>query len=152
MTIKMPTISPPKGELFAAYARFEFALKEAGFLAGKEGERASPDWRRFSVDKSLTDLVDELSGDADVAALIAEPPRQQIIDGEGLAWVEQIPAPVSSSKDLLLSVKAIRDNLFHGGKSGENPRDEALCRGAIKVLIACLDRHPDVKARFNGEY
>lgn len=152
MTAKMPEIPPAKRDLFAAYARFEFALKEAGFLVGKEGEKASPNWHLFSTSNSLANLLDDLAQDADVAALIAKPPRQQVIHNKALDWVDAIPAPITSARDLLLATKAVRDNLFHGGKQGEDPRDEMLCRAAIKILLATLDRHPEVKARFNGEY
>lgn len=152
MTINMPDISDAKRDLFTAYARFEFALKEGGFLAGKEGEKASPNWHDFAASKSLSNLLDELANDGDVAALVANPPRQQIVLNGSLGWMDALPAPIVSPRDLLLGAKAVRDNLFHGGKQGEDPRDEMLCRAAVKILFASLDRHPDVRARFNGEY
>lgn len=152
MTISMPDISEAKRDLFAAYARFEFALKEAGFLGGKEGDKASPNWQAFTPLKSLSNLLDELANNSDVAALIAEPPRQQIVLNGVLDWADGLPTPIATPRDLLLATKTVRDNLFHGGKQGEDPRDEMLCRAAIKILFASLDRHPDVKARFNGEY
>lgn len=126
MTIKMPKASSAKSDLFVAYARFEFALKEAGFLNGKDGERAVPNWTQFIAEEPIADLVRELSDDIDVATLIAEPPSQQIIRGGTLGWAKQLPTPISSSRDLLIAVKVIRDNLFHGGKSGESQRDDAV--------------------------
>lgn len=152
MTMKLPEVSTDKRDLFAAYARFEHSLKETGFLRGKDGERANADWLRFSREKELSDIFAHLSDDADVSALINDPPNVQIIDGGTVRWQETLDRPISSSHNLLISVKTVRDNLFHGGKSGENTRDDALCRAAIKVLFACLDRRADVKSMFDGEY
>ena len=35
-------------EFFAAFSRFEFALKRGGFLSGEIGGKAGPDWNRFA--------------------------------------------------------------------------------------------------------
>lgn len=152
MTTKLPEVSTDKRDLFAAYARFEHSLKEIGFLHGNDGGRAKPDWLKFSREKELAHIFDDLSEDSDVADLISDPPCVQMVRNGAVSWDQILTIPISSSYDLFRSVKIIRDNLFHGGKSGENPRDDALCRAATKVLFACLERRADVKAMFNGEY
>jgi hypothetical protein len=150
--IAIPEASQDKLRMFVAYSRFEFALKECGFLrAGNDGI-AHADWKRFAKAADLADVLKEAANDADVRAMIANPPQVQIVRGKFLAWEEKIAKPIKAVLPLLLAVKAIRDNLFHGGKHGEDPRDDALCRAALVVMSLCLDRYHEVRNVFEGKY
>lgn len=150
--VKMPTASNDKQIMFAAYARFEFALKESGFICGAQGDIAHADWPKFARETVLADVLTTVSLNPDVAAMIAEPPKTQIRTGKGFEWRDQIKKPIIEVRDLFVAVKAVRDNLFHGGKAGENPRDDRLCRASVVVMTACLERHAEVRYAFEGRY
>lgn len=77
-------------KFFAAFSRFEYALKASGFVTPNR-ERAEPDWEEFSrkiephfLAQGLTDP--ELKGALD--ALVAAPPKKQSTD---LRWVDVTP-------------------------------------------------------------
>jgi hypothetical protein len=129
-------------EFFAAFARFEYALKRAGYVVGDD-KSASPSWDRFAVD--LRDM-----GDAALAPVIAacvylreHPPKKQVVNNGNLEWAVR-PAAGSPIEDVLLSVRTVRNNVFHGGKfpTGivEEPlRDRRLIEECLAVLNALLD-------------
>lgn len=43
-------------DFLAAFARFEYALKQAGYILGDEA-KVSPDWDRFAKDVSAVDAA-----------------------------------------------------------------------------------------------
>ena len=45
--VVIPEASGAAVRLFACMSRFEFALKEAGYIAGQQGKPAKPDWTGF---------------------------------------------------------------------------------------------------------
>jgi hypothetical protein len=138
--------------LFVAYSRFEFALKECGYVTSKPGI-AYADWVSFAREDCLRDVMYEAAKNADVTELIQNPPRMQITNGKGSwGWDQENGKPVFTLKDFFEAIKQVRDNLFHGGKSGEDHRDEKLCRAAWAVLTLCLERHLGVRAMFEGRY
>lgn len=157
--LNLPVASDAKKELFVIFARFEFALKECGFLSGTCGKDAKANWDVFAGDTALSDLLTAVSGDLDVKELIEKPPKKQIIvcghNGEK-SWdwkTDSGPADTSpSNSKLLLAVRRVRNNLFHGAKQGEDPRDEQLCRAAKKMLLTCLEKHSGLRDMFEGKY
>lgn len=149
----MPTASEDKVRLFIAYSRFEFSLKENGYIRPDKDGIAHADWRAFAKEEALRDIFEEAKKDIDVRELIAKPPMTQITsNSQTWHWEERLPKPAPNLLALFLSVKTIRDNLFHGGKQGENPRDDQLCKAAWHVLQLCLDRHHAVRAMFEYKY
>lgn len=153
MTIEVPKASGDKLRLFVAYSRFEFALKEAGYLARDDNGIARADWPRFAREKCLTDVMHVASKNPDVREMIARPPQSPITDdGKSWRWKECIEKPITSLLPFFLAVKQVRNNLFHGGKSGEDPRDDLLCRAAWSVLELCLKRHHAVRSAFEYRY
>lgn len=150
----IPNASKAKITLFVAYSRMESALKQAGFVRPGPRRIAQADWRRFAEEPCLSDVLATASCDPDVQAMIADPPRTQIVraDGRSLEWQEQFPVPLASLEDLLGAVKQVRDNLFHGEKHGDDPRDELLCRAAWTIIKLCLERHHEVGNLFGYRY
>lgn len=138
--------------MFAAYSRFEFALKEYGFLRANKDGIAHADWKDFSEQIDPEGIVERAAKDADVREMIANPPRVQIVRDKHLDWEERIPAPITKLDELLWAVKSVRNNLFHGGKRGDDPRDNSLCRASLIVLSLCLERHDGVRNIFEGKY
>jgi len=153
VVITIPAASDDVVRFFVAYSRFEFALKETSvFLTHDHDGTARPNWRAFSKHDALKDILVTLSDDPDVADLVSKPPMTQCTNGTNLDWRSDIEAPIRSVHNLLRATKTVRDNLFHGGKSGEDPRTDTLCRAALRVLMACLERHHDVRMAFEGKY
>ena len=104
-------------DFFLVFSRFEYALKRAGYIVPGT-EHAKPDWKRFASDAATT--FDERfcpQLDSAVSYLKVDPPKQQIVSSGLLAW-RKIP---ERDGELWLGVilrwvRAVRNNLFHGGK------------------------------------
>jgi hypothetical protein len=155
--VELPEISTAKKKLFVVFSRFGFALKEHGFVAGRSGEDAKPDWDRFSEESVLKGFVEEIRQDTEVRELLDNPPMKQIVvchnDGsKSCDWKAPTNRPDELMAQLLLAVRRVRNNFFHGGKHGEDARDERLCRAALRILSECLKRHDGVRNLFEGKY
>lgn len=141
-------------QFFKIFARFEYALKAAGFHRGNE-RKAEPDWDAFA--KSLNGLFeqkheDEL-GEA-VAYMLGQPPKVQWVNAAGqLEWAER-PEKGPTACRLLRYIRRVRNNLFHGGKFNghwfAHERSERLIRHSLTILEVCLRESRDVKRAFDG--
>lgn len=126
-------------EFLATFARFEYALKRAGYANGNE-QGVQPDWNR---------LGRELAGGPDAALaevyrageyLEANPPMKQVQRGGVLAW-KRINEEPSRIQKLLFDVRTVRNNLFHGGKFPEGlvhepSRNVQLIQSCLSILNA----------------
>jgi hypothetical protein len=137
-------------EFLAVFARYEFALKAAGFA---EGDEAKPAWDRYArtIDAGFTQLnIAELTTAVDY--LINQPPKKQVLVNGNLQWRDAPPDPnVLPAEQVLVMVRRVRNNLFHGGKflpGGD--RDQLLVHHALVVLRACLPLHGDVAASYES--
>jgi hypothetical protein len=126
-------------EFFAVFARFEFALKESGYVHGVAG-RASPDWKRYKVDCKLKmDTTDPLH--AHIRYLLAHPPQVQDVN---LKWSTVALKAATDEGKALEAIQRVRNNLFHGGKHpplSPPGRDEELVKASLAVLYACLEQN-----------
>lgn len=70
--------------------------------------------------------------------LLGEPPKRQTLVGTSLDW-EKCPAP-SNATELLAAVTRVRNNLVHGGKSGDpdSDRNDRLIAESIAVMLAIV--------------
>jgi hypothetical protein len=127
-------------EFFFWFSRFEAALKEASFLKSeKEGAAAEPDWELF-VAKYADDYEITASGKKLVELA---PERQKVGPGRKLVWR---PVGLADCKNDLCKVvrllKTLRNNVFHGGKSGgagwDQPERTAELLEAGKSELHCL--------------
>ncbi len=124
-------------EFFYWFTRFEFALKENLYLRNtKVGARAEPDWdqfinkwcREYSVSDEAKQLID------------ANPKRQVIADGGELGWeLVKFEDCHNELFKVVLLLKTLRNNLFHGGKHlvdgwDDLERSETLLNLGISVL------------------
>jgi len=130
-------------EFLLTFSRFEFALKKAGYAVG-DNNRVSPDWDSFAND------VAQLGGAALAPVLNAcqylqqHPPKKQVLDNGTLRWVARQGTTGSAIGDVLLSVRTVRNNVFHGGKFPDGMvtdplRDEQLIRDCLAVLKGLLE-------------
>ena len=153
-------------EFFSTFSRFEFALKEWGYIIHSHDERLSSDWKAFS--KSLpSDFVAQVIRDNLAPTLIARPPKTQIkivvgssgYDGVSAGWGPQ-PEALDLSENswqLFQAIKTVRNNLFHGGKSFSSEsstleRERALVNESLACLQEALRWNDDIRLSFEGAY
>lgn len=109
-------------EYFYWFSRFEFVLKENGFLKSEDqGAKAEPSWGKFK-DK----FKDQYNASSEAKALIDLHPKRQVVSvGRSLEW---IPVGLDHCTNELCKVITmlctIRNNLFHGGKHGDFEVDD----------------------------
>lgn len=138
--------------LFKEFARFEYALKAANFHNG-DGD-AEPNWRNFalSVEDALTHPQSDALREA-IKYMLTHPPKKQVIRAGALDWDTVVPNANSRADLVLLYVRRVRNNLFHGGKfSGrwfDPERSEELLRHSLVILEACLAASPQVREAYN---
>lgn len=134
-------------EFFAVFSRFEFALKESGYVHVNRFKRATPDWDDFAATAVLQiPAGSELARAVDF--LNREPPQVQQSAHDWAPIPLRGAAPVATALD---AAQRIRHNLFHGGKyTPHSPagRDEALVRAALAILLACVAQNPKVGAAY----
>jgi hypothetical protein len=123
-------------ELFRTFARVEYALKAAGFHCG-EGD-AKANWNSFA--QSVRGVLENDSDIADaVAYMTASPPKKQVVRNGRLEWANP-PVDGNKTHELLLCVRRVRNNLFHGGKFNGNwfapERSAALLLHSLSILRA----------------
>lgn len=138
---------------FWRFSVFECALKREGFLRTGRNDSAQPDWDAFaqSIAGRFRELKREEFHDA-VRAVLEFSPRRQVVRDGRLAWKEIRPAEGESTEKFVLRlVRAVRNNLFHGGKYPdpdgpvyEVARDKAILEAALAVLDGCYELHPKV--------
>lgn len=125
-------------------------MKEEGYVLGNEGEKVLPNWTALEAKLADADAFNKLRESPELRIIFDEPPRRQVKSGESWKWSE--PCPVNNIQQFCTAVRQIRNNLFHGGKAGANPRDDDLCAAAVCALLALLEFDGSLKARFQGLY
>lgn len=128
-------------ELFRVFARFEFALKATGFHCG-EGD-AKPNWQKYASSiGSALEKPDTRKLQEAIEYILKHPPKKQIIKNDVIDWEEDEPNHNSQTDLILLYVRRVRNNLFHGGKFHgywfEPVRDCDLLKHSLTILDACL--------------
>jgi hypothetical protein len=129
-------------EFLGTFARFEYALKRAGYVLGNE-KWASADWDRFAKEIEVlgpTSLSPVLGC---CQCLKDHPPRKQVLRDCRLQWVLRQGDSGSAVNEILLNVRTVRNNVFHGGKFPDGPideplRDEQLVAECLAVLQSLL--------------
>lgn len=138
------------------FSRYEFALKRAGFLDSIEaGDDARADWTCFS--KRIQAEYSRCQAQDFVDAkkyLLDEPPKKQVVKSDGSIKFKKTTSTRHSIKWVLILVRRVRNNLFHGGKFSEREfyteRDEKLMRSSLIVLDRCLDWNDQVRTYYLG--
>lgn len=143
----------PEGAVhfFKFMMRFEYALKASGFLEHSgEGCPAVPAWDRYAA-KLGRPFFEEVSANALAPTMLAYPPSKQTVSDGGELTFEAIPPPRDAIQ-LLIAVRRARNNLFHGGKSGDadHERNDLLVAEALAVLTAALMRDSSLREAFEG--
>jgi hypothetical protein len=129
-------------EFLATFARYEFALKKSGYARG-DNNQVSPDWDVFANDVAKLDPAALAPVIGASQYLQQYPPKKQVLDNGLIRWTDRQGTSGSAIGDVLLSVRTVRNNVFHGGKFPdgiitEPLRDERLIRECLAVLNALL--------------
>lgn len=142
-------------EFFVTFSRFECALKAAGFANG-DNNKVSPNWDTFTA--SIRESFDneqrpEILNTA-IGYLSNHPPRVQNYENDQLGWRER---PFQPNEPLInklsLSIRDVRNNLFHGGKFNGNYQEDVsrnfiLLKHSIEILNHWLKLSPIVRQKF----
>lgn len=135
-------------EFFAVFSRFEFALKECGYLV--EGQDyAMPAWRRFAKECTM-ELAPDNPTHVSVAYLAVYPPEVQT---PRLKWERKAFWGKTSTEHAIESLTRVRNNLFHGGKSRpQSPegRDQMLVEHSLKLLWELLAQNPAIRDQYEA--
>jgi hypothetical protein len=143
-------------QFFVFFSRFEYALKkDPRYLMSGAGD-AKANWDLFASNgnekfdpaatRQLVEAVDYFK---------ASPPRKQTRNFGQLGWSEPL---MHNSREplliwLLLCVRTVRNNLFHGGKFPKSAvpdpsRDHTLIEHSLVILSHALRLDPRVEQAF----
>ena len=135
---------------FFVFSRFEFALKEAGYLQNET--LAKPNWETFR-NKVKNKYVCGQNPDLDrvVDYLCNYPVGKQQSSGERFLPMNR--GSQSKIEYAISSVEVIRNNLFHGGKFPTGPvidiaRNSELLAAGLTILAQCLKWDSKVRHKF----
>lgn len=139
--------------MFRQFSRFEYALKAAGHRP-LNGD-AIADWRDFAsgIDAELSERIqqDPQLKEA-VDYIVTRPPKKQKVKDNQLVWRAAPAGGANPADDLLIYVRRVRNNLFHGGKYSRDwldpERSEPLIRHSLTILDACLELSDRVRAAY----
>lgn len=140
--------------LFRQFARFEYTLKATGHHNG-EGA-AQPNWRRFAeaIDGDFAKVDGEEFAEA-LAYFREHPPKKQVVRNGVLDWEDTEPQTDLEADRILLYVRRVRNNLFHGGKFNgrwfEPQRSAELLQHSMAILDRCLELSPAVREAYGQE-
>ena len=150
-------------EFFLTFARFEFALKNAGFfqrprnIDPADPPDARPDWDCFAA--SIRQFLAQDKTPEFVEAyeyLLNHPPAREVLLNGSLMWEAKAPSAHLPLADRSLQcVRRVRNNLFHGGKfnsvqDADPARNNRLLQCSMAILRACLRASAIVDAHFQA--
>jgi len=148
-------------DFFLTFSRFEYALKHSGLYQQQPGAtvpyEAKPNWDLFAV--RLRDTFDpnktaELRQAVDL--ILLHPPFSEVVAAGGFGWDTTGPADTLSEIEcLLVYIRRVRNNLFHGGKFSEGQnfdaeRNMALLTASLIILRECLSLDASVKREYDA--
>lgn len=138
-------------EFFLTIARAEFSLKVNGFVSGDE-TRVSANWDQFTnqiKDQMNLEKTQELKEASDF--ILLNPPWKQVLRNGQVMWDSNYPNnSLSDLEKVILLVRRIRNNLFHGGKHNnevfeDTERTTHLLRSALVIIEEAISQIPDVR-------
>ena len=139
-------------KFFREFSRCEYCLKVVGYR--EQSRDAKPDWSALArqLEDVFSDPPDPKISVA-VKYLLENPPKKQIVDNGSLAWENRLPDCESQAQLILLLVKRVRNNLFHGGKFNgrwlEPGRSEELLKQGLVILEACIENDGLMNEAYN---
>ena len=162
MTLRVPDHSlnldrNDLAEFMINFARFEYAVKAAGFSKNKGGY-AEPDWDSYCTSLA-TDFWSNTSPELGphLSYIRRKPPKKLVKLASGsLKWKARTPDSTwSEPRKILHLAQGVRNNVVHGSKftareSPEHNRNVKLMAAANAILAALLSNSDRVHEVFNG--
>lgn len=142
-------------EFFITFSRFEYALKSSNFVNTDNG-KVMANWDTFtqSISNSFNTEKNQTLKKA-IEYLLDNPAKLQIIHNGQLGWENRVfQANTPLINKLSITIRDIRNNLFHGGKFNDNYEEDVsrnflLLKYSITVLNEWLDLNINVKENFS---
>jgi hypothetical protein len=132
---------------FESFARFENALKRAGYLKNKE--IAEADWDRFARDLEPS-FLDDVRASGQASTLISQPPKRRVTRNDRLEWQEA--QQVTDAASLFNAIRRARNNLYHGekfiGAPSPDNRDKRLLGESLWVLEFALSKNANLRTKY----
>lgn len=141
-------------DFFYWFSRFEFALKENGYLKSHQvGAKADAGWSDF-----IGKWESRFSVSPEAKALLDSPPEQQIVLAGGM--LDWRPVGLGDTKSDLARVvrlvKTVRNNLFHGGKHGgkgwDDPKRTEFLLVTARSVLDQLSEFASIEADYKQCY
>jgi hypothetical protein len=155
MDIELLKREPIIVDFVATFARLEYALKASGeFL--RQTKDAEADWISFAgAIENAIDISSKACLKESIEYILNNPPRKQVNDNGVIRWKAASPSQSNETKDLIVYVCRIRNNLFHGGKfTGgyleDFDRDFSLVKAALCILKEIVNFNVKVRNAFYG--
>lgn len=141
-------------EFLGTFARCEYALKGSGFAKGG-ATSVEANWDTFAtaIDWHLRRVADDSFKEA-MRFLLSEPPRKQVLRNGRVEWKDSPPDPnLPKAQQVLLMVRRIRNNLFHGAKVwspeyDNRQRDIKLVEAGLVILKRCSSLNQEVQTAY----
>lgn len=152
---RINSISPDYLELCSdflmLYSRFEYALKEEGFLQSGANAMASIKNYVVSISEQFNpDTSENLKLAVDF--ILNDPPRKLIQESGSMTWVV-VPKEATIELQLAEYIRRIRNSLLHGAKFyGQieiGSRNWELISRAIVIIEHWIDLNQNVKSSFS---
>ena len=134
------------------FSRFEYALKRAGFASGNTNS-ISANWDRFYSRKEIKIFINTKI-DSNISSymyILKNPPKKQVLINNRIEWID---IKYNSQIDAInLSIRTVRNNLFHGGKYPLRPisdelRNIDLLSACNNVMLSLLDFDTSIRQYF----
>ncbi len=108
-------------DYFYWFSRFEFALKENRKIYAGCRNSALADWNEFAKEYEKHYRLDDSA-----KKLLENPPKYQVVENNNYYKWEPVSfdCNLSDLSRIIIIIKTIRNNLFHGGKHGVNGWDD----------------------------
>jgi hypothetical protein len=150
---RQPHLDDLAGKLFQVFSRTEYALKASGFNKGDGTAEAN--WREFALKvDTLIANPSSLELKEAIDFFFNAPPKKQVIVGGVIQWEISEPQTNSHADKLLIYVRRVRNNLFHGGKFNghwfDPERSEPLLRHSLTILTNCVESVSSVREAYHG--
>jgi hypothetical protein len=141
-------------EFFRDFSRMEYALKAASFMKPNRAN-AEADWEAFA--RAIHQPISE-NESAELAAaktfLLQKPPKKQVNNNGQIEWSDTVPQHNGETDLLLLYVRRVRNNLFHGGKFNGRwfapERSTALIKASSVILAHCREASDQVAEAYDA--
>ena len=139
-------------EFFYWFSRFEFALKENGYVKEGSYHAALPEWEKFRDTHS-----DNYITSPEASTLLEAPPQRQVLVGNTCKWEKtNLSREKTTLGKVILVLKTIRNNLFHGGKSSQedwdNPDRNLFLLENGKAVLDSLANSDGLQADYERHY